>query len=63
MESQKIINFLEPDNENEKYFQTRKWYIINDQNNGQYQENTTIKFNTEVIKPGLYHYADPYILF
>ena len=30
MESQKIINFLEPDNDNDKYFQTRKWYIIND---------------------------------
>ena len=46
MESQKIINFLEPDHDNEKYFQTKKWYIVNDQNNGQYQENSTIKFNT-----------------
>ena len=31
MESQKIINFLEPDDDNEKYFQTKKWYTINDQ--------------------------------
>ena len=61
-ESQKIINFLKPDDDNGKYFQIRKWYIINDQNNGQYQENSTIKFNTEVIKPNLCDYADTYIL-
>ena len=59
MESQKIINFFD---DNEKYFQTKKWYTINDQNNGQYQENSTIKFNTEVIKPNLCDYADAYIL-
>ena len=58
MKSQKIINFLEPDDDNDKYFQTNKWYIINDQNNGQYQENST----TEVIKPDLCDYADAYIL-
>ena len=62
MESQKIINFLEPDDDNEKYFQTKKWYIINDQNNGQYQENSSLKFNTEVIKPNLCDYAGAYIL-
>ena len=31
-----IINFLQPDDGNEKYFPTKKWYIINDQSNGQY---------------------------
>ena len=62
MESQKIINFLESDDDNEKYCQTRKWYIINDQNNGQYQENSTIKFNTEVIKPNFCDYSDTHIL-
>ena len=62
LESQKIIIFLEPDDDNEKYFQTRKWCIINDQNNGQYQENSTIKFNTEVVKPNLCDYTDAYIL-
>ena len=36
MESQKIINFLEIDDSDNKRFQTKKWYIINDQNNGQY---------------------------
>ena len=62
MESQKIINFLEPGSDNEKYFQTKKWYIINDQNNGQYDENSTLKFNTEVIKPNLCDFGDAYIL-
>ena len=33
MESQKIINLLEHKNEEEPKFQTKKWYIINDQNN------------------------------
>ena len=36
METQKIVNLLnDSDNESSK-FATRKWYIINDQNNGQY---------------------------
>ena len=36
METQKIVNLLN-DSENESLkFATRKWYIINDQNNGQY---------------------------
>ena len=39
MESQKIMNFLEPDDSTEKYFQTKEWYIINDQSNDQYSEN------------------------
>ena len=36
METQKIVNLLNgSDNETSK-FATRKWYIINDKNNGQY---------------------------
>ena len=62
MESQKIINVLEPNDNNEKYFQTKKWYIINDQINGQYNENSTIKFDTEVIKENICDYGDAYIL-
>ena len=66
MESQKIINLLEGDNDDDLKFQTKKWYIINDQNNGQYgkgdENDSTIKFNTEVIKPFLVDYSDSYIL-
>ena len=36
--------------------------IIFDQNNGQYQVNSTIKFNTEVIKPNFCDYSDAHIL-
>ena len=47
-------------------FATRKWYIINDQNNGQYDEGTendsTIEFEKKVIKPNICNYSDAYIL-
>ena len=51
-----------PDNESSN-FATKKWYIINDQNNGQYGEgnDSTIKFETKVIKSNLWDYSDAYI--
>ena len=66
METQKIVNLLnDSDNESSK-FPTRKWYIINDQNNGQYgrgnENDPTIKSDTKVIKPSLCDYSDVYIL-
>ena len=67
MESQKIINLLDSnDNESQK-FATKSWYIINDQNTGNNaysngEDGTTIKFETKVIKPNLYDYSDAYIL-
>ena len=66
METQKIVNLLnESDNEFSK-FATRKWYNINDQNNGQYGtgdgNGTTIQFETKVIKSNLCDYSDAYIL-
>ena len=62
----KIANLLnESDNESSK-FASRKWYIINDQNNGQYgrgnENDSTIKFETKVIKANLCDYSDAYIL-
>ena len=66
METQKIVNLLnDSDNESSK-FATRKWYIINDQNNGQYgrgnEKDSIIKFETKVIKPNVCDYSDAYIL-
>ena len=67
MESQKIINLLDSnDNESQK-FATKTWYIINDQNTGNNAygngvDGTTIKFETKVIKPNLCDYSDAYIL-
>ena len=67
MESQKIINLLDSnDNESQK-FASKKRYIINDQNTGNNaygngEDGTTIKFETKVIKPNLCDYSDAYIL-
>ena len=66
METQKIVNSLnDPEKLNSK-FGTRKWYIINDQNNGQFgignDNDSTIKCETKVIKPNLCDYSDAYIL-
>ena len=36
METQKIVNLLNDSNNGSSKFATRKWYTINDQNNGQY---------------------------
>ena len=57
METRKIVNLLgDADNESSK-FATRKWYVINDQNNTDYgegnEDSTTVKFETKVIKSNL----------
>ena len=70
MENQKIINLLDKDDIDLKHFATKKWYIINDENNTNYGVNKdtgannpdTIKYNTRVLKPNLCDYADAYIL-
>ena len=70
MENQKIINLLNKDDTNSKYFATKKWYIINDENNTNYGVNKdtgednpdTIKYNIRVLKPNLWDYAEAYIL-
>ena len=68
METQKIANLLNDSEKLNSKFATGKWYIINDQNNGQYgrsdenENDSTIKFETKVIKPNLCDYSDAYIL-
>ena len=65
-ETQKIVNLLYDSNNESSKFETRKWYIINDQNNGQYgygdENGKTIKFETTVIKSNLCDYSDAYVL-
>ena len=60
------LNLLSDSAESNSKFATRKWYIINDQNNGQYgrgnENDSTIKFKTKVIKPNLCDFSDAYIL-
>ena len=65
METQKIVNLLNNSDNKSPKFVTIKWYIINDQNNGQYgrgnENDSTIKFETKVIKPNLCDYSNAYI--
>ena len=70
MENQKIINLLDKVDTDSKHFATKKWYIINDENNTNYGVNKdtgadnpdTIKYDTRVLKPNLCDYAEAYIL-
>ena len=70
MENQKIINLLDKIDTDSKHFATKKWYIINDENNTNYGVNKdtgadnpdTIKCNTRVLKPNSCDYAEAYIL-
>ena len=65
MEIQKTVNLLNGSDNESSEFATRKWYIINEHNNGQYgrgnENDSTIKFETKVIKPSLCDYSDAYI--
>ena len=70
MENQKIINLLDKIDTDSKHFATKKWYIINDEDNTDYGVNKdtgaynpdTIKYDTRVLKPNLCDYAEAYIL-
>ena len=70
MENQKIINLLDKIDTDSKHFATKKWYIINDENNTNYAVNKdtgadnpdTIKCDTRVLKRNLCDYAEAYIL-
>ena len=70
MENQKIINLLDKIDTDSKHFATKKWYIINDENNTNYRVDKnagannpdTIKYDTRVLKPNLCDYAEAYIL-
>ena len=70
MENQKIINLLDKIDTDSKHFATKKWYIINDENNTNYgvdkhtgtNNPDTIKYDTGVLKPNLCDYAEAYIL-
>ena len=66
METQKIVNLLNDTNNEFSKFAARKWYVIIDKNNTEYREgneyDSSIKFQTKVIKSNLCNYSDAYIL-
>ena len=65
-ETQKIVHLLNDTDNESSEFVTRKWHVINDQNDTEYGErnknNLSITFATKVIKPNLYDYSDSHIL-
>ena len=66
METQKVANLLGNADSETSEFATRKWYVINDQNNTNYgeenEDGATVKFETQVIKSNLCDYSNTYIL-
>ena len=70
MENKKITNLLDKDDTDFKHSATKKWYIINDENNTNYgvdkdtgaNNPDTIKYDTRVLKRNLCGYAEAYIL-
>ena len=66
MEIQKILNLLNGTNNEYSIFATRKLYVINDKNNKEYgkgnENDSSIKFETKVIKSNLCDYSDACIL-
>ena len=61
METQKIINLLD-DSEDSK-FATKKWCAIGSQTaKGKYNQNNSIKFETETIQLTLFDYSNAFIL-
>ena len=65
METQKILNLLNASDNEYSTFATRKWHVINDQNNTKYGEgnknDSSIKFVIKDIKSNLCDYSDVYI--
>ena len=66
METQKIVNLLDATDNESSELATRKWYVINDQNNAEYDEgnenDSSINVETKIIKSSLCDFSDAYIL-
>ena len=60
MKHKKILNLLNESNDSK--FVKRKWNIVNDQLNGNYDAIIGIIYNTEILKSNLCDYNDAYIL-
>ena len=60
MERQKILNLLNEASDNK--FVTRKWNIVNDQSNANYDVQNEVIFNTEVLKSDFPDYNNACIL-
>ena len=51
------------DDSEESKFATKKWYVIDNQTaEGKHNQNNSIKFEAETIKPNLCDYSDAFIV-
>ena len=63
METHKIINLLNDSSNEPSKFATKKWYVIDSQTaKDKYNQNNSIKFETESIKSSLCDYSGAFIL-
>ena len=63
MEAQKIINLLNDSTNEESKFATKKCYFIDSQTaKGKYNQNNSIKFERESIRPSISDYSDAFAL-
>ena len=63
MKKQKIISMLNDSSNEESKFPTSKWYVIDSQTaKDKYNQNHSIKLETESIKSNLCDYSDAFIL-
>ena len=60
MQHQKIFNLLNEASDSK--FLSRKWNIVNNQSNANYDAGNEIIYNAEVLKPNLWDYNDAYTL-
>ena len=62
METQKIVDLLNGSDNQSSKFVTRKWYVIDNESNGNYSKDEPIKFLTKSLESSLCDYSDTYIL-
>ena len=62
METQKIVNLLNGSNNENSKFATKKWYVINNEANGNHSHENPMKFLTSSLDSNLCDYSDAYIL-
>ena len=63
METQKITNLFNDSTNKESKFAAEKWYFIDSQTaKGKYNQNNSIKFERESIRPSLWNYSDAFAL-
>lgn len=62
MEHLKIIKLLDNTTNQLSKFKIRNWIKINDGRRGMYGVNDQIKRKSRILKSGLYHYSDTYIV-